>query len=40
MDLGVAGPEMDRRFNYAVTYDRPTVVEAAHTLTRRVERIT
>ena len=39
VDLGDTGPDMDRRFNYVVTYDRPTVVEAAHTLTRRVERI-
>jgi len=39
MDLGDTGPDMDRRFGYALTYDRPTVVEAARTLTRRVERV-
>jgi hypothetical protein len=39
VDLGDTGPDMDRRFGYALTYDRPTVVEAARTLTRRVERI-
>jgi EAL domain-containing protein (putative c-di-GMP-specific phosphodiesterase class I) len=36
VDLGDAGPEFSRRFDYALTYDRPSVVEAAHTLARRV----
>jgi EAL domain-containing protein (putative c-di-GMP-specific phosphodiesterase class I) len=39
VDLGDTGPDLDRRFDYALTYDRPTVVEAARTLTRRVERL-
>jgi EAL domain-containing protein (putative c-di-GMP-specific phosphodiesterase class I) len=39
VDLGDDGPEMSRRFDYALTYDRPAVVEAARTLARRVERL-
>lgn len=39
VDLGDDGPEMSRRFEYALTYDRASVVEAAHTLVRRVERL-
>jgi hypothetical protein len=39
VDLGDDGPEMSRRFDYALTYDRASVVEAAHTLARRVERL-
>jgi hypothetical protein len=30
---------MSRRFDYALTYDRGAVVDAAHTLARRVERL-
>lgn len=39
VDLGDYGRDMDRRFDYALTYDRPTVVEAALALTSRVERL-
>jgi EAL domain-containing protein (putative c-di-GMP-specific phosphodiesterase class I) len=39
VDLDDDGPDMQRRFDYALTYDRDAVVEAARTLTRRVERI-
>jgi EAL domain-containing protein (putative c-di-GMP-specific phosphodiesterase class I) len=36
LDLGDAGPDMDRRFDYALTYDRELVIEAAGSLMRRV----
>jgi diguanylate cyclase (GGDEF)-like protein/PAS domain S-box-containing protein len=36
LDLGDRGPEQDRRFDYALTYDRDLVVEAANSLMRRV----
>jgi DICT domain-containing protein len=39
VDLGDDGPDMGRRFDYTLTYDRDAVVEAARTLTRRVERL-
>ncbi|MEA2401563.1 MAG: hypothetical protein QOK00_1966 [Thermoleophilaceae bacterium] len=39
VDLGDGGPDLERRFDYALTYDRTAVVEAARTLTRRVERL-
>lgn len=35
-DLGDDGPEMERRFEYALTYDRETVVLAAQALLSRV----
>ena len=35
-DLGDDGPEMDRMFEYALTYDRDTVVEATRSLLSRV----
>lgn len=35
-DLGDEGPEADRRFDFAVTYDRQLVVEAASALMARV----
>jgi DICT domain-containing protein len=35
-DLGDSGPELDRRFEYALTYDRPTVIRAARELLSRV----
>jgi diguanylate cyclase (GGDEF)-like protein/PAS domain S-box-containing protein len=35
-DLGDSGPDMDRRFAYALTYERETVVRAAHGLLSRV----
>ena len=35
-DLGDTGPEMDRMFEYALTYRRDTVVRAAHSLMSRV----
>ena len=35
-DLGDTGPEMDRMFEYALTYRRDTVVRAAHCLMSRV----
>lgn len=37
VDLGDTGPEMERRFDFALTYDRELVVEAATALMRRVE---
>jgi EAL domain-containing protein (putative c-di-GMP-specific phosphodiesterase class I) len=39
VDLGDDGPDMSRRFDYTLTYDRTAVVEAARTLARRVERL-
>src|SRR4029078_12426526 len=39
VDLGDGGAGLSRRFDYALTYDRSLVVEAAHTLVRRVERL-
>ena len=36
MDLGDTGPENDRRFDFALTYDRDLVIEAASALMRRV----
>jgi diguanylate cyclase (GGDEF)-like protein/PAS domain S-box-containing protein len=35
-DLGDDGPDLDRRFEYALTYDRETVVRAAQALLSRV----
>jgi diguanylate cyclase (GGDEF)-like protein len=35
-DLGSTGPDMDRQFEYALTYERATVVEAARALLSRV----
>jgi EAL domain-containing protein (putative c-di-GMP-specific phosphodiesterase class I) len=35
-DLGDTGPERDRMFEYALTYQRPTVVRAAQSLLSRV----
>jgi len=35
-DLGDDGPDLDREFEFALTYDRDTVVRAAHTLLSRV----
>ncbi len=35
-DLGSTGPDPDRQFEYALTYDRPTVVHAARALLSRV----
>jgi diguanylate cyclase (GGDEF)-like protein/PAS domain S-box-containing protein len=35
-DLGDTGPDMDRMFEYALTYERNTVVLAAHALLSRV----
>lgn len=35
-DLGDGGPEMERTFEYALTYERDTVVAAAQTLLARV----
>jgi EAL domain-containing protein (putative c-di-GMP-specific phosphodiesterase class I) len=35
-DLGDDGPDMDRMFEYALTYERATVVEAARSLLTRV----
>jgi diguanylate cyclase (GGDEF)-like protein/PAS domain S-box-containing protein len=37
VDLGDTGPEMERRFDFSLTYDRALVVEAASALTRRVQ---
>lgn len=31
-DLGDAGPDLDRRFDYAITYDRELVLRAARSL--------
>ena len=38
-DLGDDGPELDRMFEYALTYERHTVVEAARSLLGRVTRL-
>ena len=35
-DLGDGGPDLDRMFEYALTYERPTVVEATRSLLARV----
>ena len=35
-DLGSTGPDMDRQFEYALTYERTTVVQAARALLSRV----
>ncbi|MGY1804142.1 diguanylate cyclase domain-containing protein [Blastococcus sp. SYSU D00922] len=35
-DLGDDGPDLERSFEYALTYDRDTVVRAAHALLTRV----
>jgi len=35
-DLGDTGPDPDRTFEFALTYHRPTVEDAAHTLITRV----
>ncbi len=35
-DLGDDGPDLERTFEYALTYDRATVVQAAHALLTRV----
>ena len=35
-DLGDDGPDLERTFEYALTYDRTTVVRAAHALLSRV----
>jgi EAL domain-containing protein (putative c-di-GMP-specific phosphodiesterase class I) len=35
-DLGDAGPEAQRRFDYVLTHDRPLVVEAARILLERI----
>ncbi len=35
-DLGSAGPDMDRQFEYALTYERSTVVQAARALLSRI----
>jgi diguanylate cyclase (GGDEF)-like protein/PAS domain S-box-containing protein len=35
-DLGDTGPDLERTFEYALTYDRDTVVRAAHALLTRV----
>ncbi|WP_431521227.1 diguanylate cyclase domain-containing protein [Blastococcus capsensis] len=35
-DLGDNGPDLERTFEYALTYDRATVVRAAHALLTRV----
>ncbi|WP_116453528.1 diguanylate cyclase domain-containing protein [Blastococcus litoris] len=35
-DLGDDGPDLERSFEYALTYDRETVVRAAHALLTRV----
>ncbi len=35
-DLGSTGPDLQREFEYALTYDRATVVEAAQRLLSRV----
>jgi hypothetical protein len=37
VDLGDQGPEMERRFDFALTYDRDLVVAAASALMRRVQ---
>jgi EAL domain-containing protein (putative c-di-GMP-specific phosphodiesterase class I) len=38
-DLGDSGPDMDRMFEYALTYERATVVEATRSLLARVTRL-
>lgn len=38
-DLGDEGPDEDRRFEYAVTYDRDTVLDLAMSLLARVQEI-
>jgi hypothetical protein len=35
-DLGDAGPDRHRRFEYALTYERPVVIDAARALLRRL----
>jgi DICT domain-containing protein len=35
-DLGDGGAERHRRFEYALTYERPVVIEAARSLLRRL----
>jgi EAL domain-containing protein (putative c-di-GMP-specific phosphodiesterase class I) len=35
-DLGDRGPDLERRYDFAVTYDRALVSEAAHTLLGRI----
>ena len=35
-DLGDGGSDMDRRFDFAVTYDRTLVIAAAHALMSRL----
>jgi DICT domain-containing protein len=35
-DLGDAGPDPDRRFTFATTYDRGLVIAAARTLLERI----
>jgi diguanylate cyclase (GGDEF)-like protein len=37
VDLGDDGPEMSRRFDFALTYDRDLVIAAANALMRRIE---
>jgi hypothetical protein len=37
IDLGDTGPDMERRFDFCLTYDRDLVVEAAAALMRRVK---
>ncbi len=39
-DLGDDGPDAERRFDYAVTYDRALVMEVARDLMRRVKPLT
>ena len=36
-DLGDDGPDAERRFDYAVTYDRALVMDVARDLMRRVK---
>jgi DICT domain-containing protein len=35
-DLGDSGPDLDRRFDYLLTYDRELVVDVASTLLARI----
>ena len=37
MDLGDDGPDADRRFDFALTYDRELVIEAANSLMARIK---
>jgi DICT domain-containing protein len=37
VDLGDDGPDMSRRFDFALTYDRDLVIAAANALMRRIE---